>query len=271
MPEGHVIHGLARDLGAAFAGRAVAVSSPQGRFGASAAVLDGTELVDAEAAGKHLFIGFDAPTPTPVIQVHLGLIGKLWIRPPGPVAGQVRLRIASPERVAELHGPQLCRLISPQDKDAVIAGLGADPLRADADPERAWARIQRSGRPVAALLMDQRVSAGVGNIYRAEVLFRQRVDPFCPGQRLRAASWLRIWTDLVELMALGLANGRIDTVRPQDSPEATGRPPRVDPHGGEVYVYRRAGQRCLVCGGPVRTTLLESRNLYWCPRCQRRH
>ena len=79
-----------------------------------------------------------------------------------------------------------------------------------------------------------------------------------------------VWHDLVVLMRAGVDDGRIDTVRPEHTPEAMGRPPRVDAHGGEVYVYRRAGLPCLVCGTEVRTRLLEGRNLYWCPRCQRR-
>ena len=119
--------------------------------------------------------------------------------------------------------------------------------------------------------MDQRVAAGVGNIYRAEVLFRHRIDPACPGNRLRRASFDAVWADLVVLMRAGVEAGRIDTVRPEHSPEATGRPARVDRHGGEVYVYRRASQPCLVCASPVRVAEVEGRNLYWCGRCQRRH
>ena len=79
-----------------------------------------------------------------------------------------------------------------------------------------------------------------------------------------------MWADLVLLMRDGVTEGRIDSVRDEHLPEAMGREPRVDRHGGEVYVYRRAGQPCLVCGTPVRTQVLEGRNLYWCPRCQRR-
>jgi endonuclease-8 len=77
-----------------------------------------------------------------------------------------------------------------------------------------------------------------------------------------------MWDDLVELMAHGVRTGTIDTVRPEHTPEAMGRPPRVDDHGGEVYVYRRTGQPCLVCGAVVRTRVLGGRNLFWCPRCQ---
>jgi len=152
----------------------------------------------------------------------------------------------------------------------LIARLGPDPLRADADPMRAWARISRSQRPIGDLLMDQAILAGVGNVYRAEVLFRHRMHPLRPGRTLRVGQWRAMWDDLVVLMAEGVETGTIDTVRPEHTPEAMGRPPRADDHGGEVYVYRRAGQACLVCGSPVRTEILVGRNLFWCAHCQPR-
>jgi len=122
--------------------------------------------------------------------------------------------------------------------------------------------------PIATLLMDQKVLAGVGNVYRAEVLFRHGVDPQRPGRTLTHQEWKALWTDLVDLMHDGVRDGRIDTVRPEHMPEAMGRPPREDDHGGEVYVYRRSGMPCLVCGEPVRTVELAARNLFWCPGCQ---
>jgi endonuclease-8 len=118
--------------------------------------------------------------------------------------------------------------------------------------------------------MDQEVLAGVGNVYRAEVLFRQRLHPLRPGQTLRRSQFRAVWDDLVALMAEGVETGRIDTVRPEHTPEAMGRPARQDDHGGEVYVYRRTGQECHVCGKKVRTEVLVGRNLFWCPRCQPR-
>jgi formamidopyrimidine-DNA glycosylase len=117
--------------------------------------------------------------------------------------------------------------------------------------------------------MDQVVLAGVGNVYRAEVLFRHHIHPLRPGRTLRVGQWRAMWADLVELMGEGVRTGRIDTVRPEHTPEAMGRPPRVDDHGGEVYVYRRTGRPCLVCGSIVRTDVLAGRNIFWCPRCQR--
>lgn len=271
MPEGHVLHRLARSLDDAFAGKRLHVSSPQGRFEASALVLDGHVMTGADAWGKHLFITFDSAAGVEhIIQVHLGLIGKLALQPLAEAVGQVRLRLDDGSTAADLRGPQMCRLISDTQREQAVAALGPDPIRDDADPDRAWQRIHRSQRSIASLLMDQKVTAGVGNIYRAEVLYRHRVNPTTPGNLLRRATWEAIWRDLVVLMRAGVEAGRIDTVREEHSPEAQGRPARVDRHGGEVYVYRRAGDPCLVCGRPVRTVPLEGRNLYWCPTCQRR-
>jgi endonuclease-8 len=267
MPEGHTLHRLAGQLNDSFGGRTVRVTSPQGRFAASAAELDATTMLASSAHGKQLFCDF---ADDRVLHIHLGLIGSLDVGPPAPVRGEVRVRLATDEAVADLRGPQLCTIKTPDEVAALVSTLGPDPLRADADPEQAWARVRRSGRPVAALLMDQSVVSGVGNVYRAEVLFRNRIDPHRPGRELTRRSWQAIWTDLVELMPLGVRDGRIDTVRLEHTPEVMGRPPRVDDHGGEVYVYRRAGQSCFVCGSRIRTEALAGRNLFWCGRCQRR-
>ena len=273
MPEGHTLHRLAADLTRAFGGRPVHVGSPQGRFAEAAAQLDGQVLERAEAWGKHLFIAFPGDRH---VHVHLGLYGKFLIargEAPAPV-GQIRLRIVSrpadeEAMYADLRGATTCALVTEAEREAVIAKLGPDPLRADSDPSRAWARISRSRAPIGGLLMDQGVLAGVGNVYRAELLFRHRIDPMRPGNTLRRRQWDAMWSDLVELMHQGVADNRIDTVRVEHTPEAMGRPPRRDDHGGEVYVYRRNGQPCHVCGKTVRTAELQGRNLFWCPGCQR--
>ncbi|MFW6600182.1 DNA-formamidopyrimidine glycosylase family protein [Propionibacteriaceae bacterium Y2011] len=267
MPEGHHLHRLALDLNRHFTGHDLQVSSPQGRFSASAAVVDGRRFTGAKAVGKHLFVGFEGEQ---WIHIHLGLIGGLGFGPPGPPVGVVRLRLATDEVAADLRGPQLCALITDTELAAVIARLGPDPLDPDADPSRAWRRIHASRRTVAGLLMDQQVISGVGNVYRAEVLFRQRVHPLREGRVIKQRTWQAVWDDLAALMPIGVVDDRIDTVRPEHTPEAMGRPPRVDDHGGEVYVYRRHGQPCLVCGSQVRKASLEARNLYWCGNCQRR-
>jgi DNA-formamidopyrimidine glycosylase len=267
MPEGHTLRRLADELDAAFAGGPVRVSSPQGRFAADAAQIDGQPVLAADSAGKHLFVEFPGDR---FVHVHLGLIGKFDVRPAPvlPAVGQVRLRLQNETAYADLRGATQCELVGREKHDQVIDALGPDPLRPDADPDKAWRRISRSHRPIGDLLMDQAVLAGVGNVYRAEVLFRHKMHPLRPGRTVRRSQWQAIWVDLVELMAYGVATGRIDTVRPEHTPAAMGRPARVDDHGGEVYVYRRTGQPCHVCGATIRTAELVGRNLFWCPRCQ---
>ncbi|MDQ2836644.1 MAG: Fpg/Nei family DNA glycosylase [Actinomycetota bacterium] len=263
MPEGHTIHRLARQQQKLFGGQPVRVSSPQGRFSEGASLLDGHVLARTEAVGKHLLQHYrDAPS----LHVHLGLYGKFATgvgEPPVPV-GALRLRLQAGENWTDLRGPTACELIEPAEIAALFARLGPDPLRPGADPSRAERRIARSRTSIAALLMDQQVIAGIGNVYRAELLFRHRVDPFLPGQSLGSASWLAMWTDLVALMRAGVWTGRIETVRPEDRVRKRGPLNRSE----AGYVYRRAGLPCRVCGTEIRTEVLVGRNLFWCPYCQ---
>ncbi|EIE98247.1 Fpg/Nei family DNA glycosylase [Saccharomonospora glauca] len=267
MPEGHTLHRLARLHERRYVGAPVEVSSPQGRFAAEAARLDGHVMTAAEAYGKHLFHHYG---PQGIVHIHLGLYGTFTenVLPVTEPVGQVRMRLVGGTHWTDLRGPNRCELLTPAETEAIVARLGPDPLRRDADPERAWKRISRSRTSLAALLMDQSVIAGVGNVYRAEVLYRQGIAPMLPGKALSREQWEAIWADLCELMREGVRVGRIDTVAPEHSPEVMGRAPRKDRHGGEVYVYRRTGQPCLVCGTPVAHTELAGRNLYWCPTCQ---
>jgi formamidopyrimidine-DNA glycosylase len=275
VPEGHTIHRLAREHKRLFGGQRVTADSPQGRFAEGAALISGLRVTGTDAHGKHLFHRYgDGPRARAgdrYLHVHLGLYGEFRTGPPPAPApvGQVRLRIQGERAWTELRGPTACEIVTAADKAAIHARLGPDPLRADADPELAWSRISRSRTDIGRLLMDQQVLAGVGNVYRAEVLFRHGIDPHRPGRDLDRGTWLAMWTDLLTLMTTGVRTGRIDTVHDQHTPEAMGRPPRVDDHGGEVYVYRRAGQLCLRCGGPVLTEVAAGRNLFWCPSCQR--
>jgi DNA-formamidopyrimidine glycosylase len=272
MPEGHTLFRLARDVQDRFAGQVVSVTSPQGRFAESAALLDGTVLLGAESCGKHLFARFEQDR---FVHVHLGLYGRFDLRdgPPPPPVGQVRLRISrggARPSYGDLRGATACELLTDEQRHTILARLGPDPLREDADWTRAWERVSRARGPIGGLLMDQAVLAGVGNVYRAEVLFRHRLHPLRPGNTLRRGKFESMWQDLVILMREGVRTGRIDTVHVDHTPEAMGRAPRVDDHGGEVYVYRRTGQPCLVCGSTVRTDVLVGRNIFWCPRCQPR-
>ena len=202
--------------------------------------------------------------------MHLGLYGK-WSFGKGEAPeprGQVRLRIQGDDAYADLRGPTACEVLDPDQVRALTERIGPDPIRRDADPERAWTRISRSRAPIGGLLMDQAAFAGVGNIYRAEALYRAGMDPYRPGRDVSREEFLVMWDDLVELMRDGVRRGRIDTVREEHTPRAMGRPRRRDRHGGEVYVYRREGQPCLVCEDEVAWADLAGRNLYWCPTCQ---
>jgi endonuclease VIII len=298
MPEGHTIHALASRLDRAFAGAPVAVSSPQGRFSGGASVLDGLTLVQARACGKHLFVQFEQDR---WLNIHLGLIGKFSVlrhgldpdpaldqsgRPDGdvPIEGQVRLRLLNHAWVADLRAPTVCAVVTPEEVNQIMTRLGPDPLQPDADPDLALRRISRSSRPIAELLMDQSVLAGVGNVYRCEVLFRARTDPFRPGRQIRPATWRAIWDDLAALMPLGVVFGQVLTM---DDQVAQARAEVA--HGSAAvvaaaltgsgpgqrferrfYLYQRTGEPCRVCGSRVRTQLVAGRNLFWCGRCQRR-
>ena len=274
MPEGHTLFALARDLHEAFAGTSPEVSSPQGKFTEGAALLSGRELLRATSRGKHLFVEF---ADDRWLHVHLGLIGSFTVdshewTAEVPAVGAVRVRLRTDAHVADLRGPNLCQVASPEDVDAVLARLGPDPLRPDADPAVAWARISRSSRTVAELLMDQAVVAGVGNVYRCEILYRHRLNPFTEGRLLRRRSWEAVWADLLRLLPLGVATGRIVTIEEEvlEVEAALGR--GEVPHLPErsSYVYKRPGMPCRVCGSRVRTRLVGGRNLVWCGRCQRR-
>ena len=267
MPEGHTIHRLAARHRRLFAGDAVTVSSPQGRFATGAALLTDRTFTDTEAYGKHLLHHFDAGL---ALHVHLGLYGRFADGvPPAPdPIGQVRMRMVSRRHWLDLRGPTACEVLDPAQVAALRSRLGADPLRDDADPTAAHAAAVRSRRPIFALLLDQSIVAGCGLIYANEVLFRAGLAPTTPGREISERCWTELWEDLRALMKEGVARGRIDTVHTAHTPEAMGRAPRMDRHGGEVYVYRRPGQPCLICGTPVARGSMAGRNLYWCPVCQ---
>ena len=266
MPEGHTLHRLARRQQRLFGGQRVRVSSPQGRFADGAAMVDGLTFHAAEAWGKHLVHRYRDGRAERMVHIHLGLYGsftELAVPVPEPV-GQVRLRIETETAGTDLRGPTACEIYHPADLEALVARLGPDPLRRDADPDRAWSAISRSARPVGALLMDQKVIAGIGNVYRAEILFRAGIDPMRPGKRVLRDEFDALWSDLVTLMKIGVRRGRIHVIRPEDDSGA----PSYAPNRPRTYVYRRAGELCRICGTPVLIADLEARKLYWCPVCQ---
>lgn len=286
MPEGHTIHALAERLERAFRGHALEASSPQGRFAADAKLLDGRTLDRAQAWGKHLFVAMGDLT----LHVHLGLIGMFHVKPisgghaPAPI-GAVRLRLVGPAHWADLRGPMICTLVDRARQREILDSLGPDPLRREQDPERGLARAQRSRRSVGELLMEQSVVAGVGNVYRCEVLHRLALDPLTRGVDLSEEAWQRIWDDLVLLMPLGCTYGQIITM-PDQVDEATrlersGRARAItrqltgerlgDTFERRFLVYKRTGEACHRCSGTIEQRDLGGRRLYWCPTCQVGH
>jgi endonuclease-8 len=242
----------------------VAADSPQGRFAQGAALLDGQCVVDIEAYGKHLFYRWSGGD---TLHVHLGLYGhfRTWARSdqvlPSPTPG-TRLRLVTDELVLHLAGPTACDLVDPAQEERIVSRLGADPLRRDADPDAAFTALRRRTIPISAALLDQKIIAGVGNVYRAEALFTNGIDPFRPARDLDRCGFDRLWETLVAMLRDGERAGRIVTVDPVD---VGARTRRGVPSGERVYVYRRTGLPCRRCGTLVREGESALRTVFWCP------
>lgn len=263
MPEGHTLHRIARAHEASYAGHVVHADSPQGRFAAGATRIDGRVLDHVEAYGKHLFYGFAGLTDA--LHIHLGLYGKFreGAMPPPEPKGALRLRLVGNGRWSELRGATAVELLTQGEAQAIRDRLGPDPLRGDAKPREFVDGAARSRAPIGGILMDQAKIAGVGNVYRAEVLFRARLDPYRSGRDAGAATLREVWDDTRTLMKAGVRSGRIVTTKPADRSRG-GRVTRDQAH----YVYRRAGLPCRVCGTEIRRAEMAGRNLFWCPHCQ---
>jgi endonuclease-8 len=264
VPEGHTLHRAAAEQQALLAGHVVAADSPQGRFDEGAALVDGRRLTGVEAWGKHLFYVFEGDA---YVHVHLGLFGRFRSGSGAApeVRGAVRLRLRSATAWATVNGPTVCEILDEAGRRRVLARLGPDPLRPASRPAAAFARIARSAIAVGALLMDQSVVAGIGNVYRAELLFRAGIDPFRAGSTLARAEFARVWRDARGVMRDGVRDRRMVTTRPADRPHPTGAVRR----GERFYVYHRTGKPCFVCGTPIRQAPMAGRTVYWCPVCQR--
>lgn len=261
MPEGHTVHRAARRIARELGGRTVRAGSPQGRFAAGAGEIDGLRLEGAEALGKHLFCAFEGGE---VLHVHLGLFGRLrHHRQPVPEPrGAVRLRMEAHGAAVDLSGPTACELVGEEGRERIAARLGPDPLRADADPSRADAALARRRIAVGAALLDQTVIAGLGNVYRAEVLFVCGIDPRREARSLSAGERRRVWETSARMLGDGLRSGRIVTVSRQE----LGVPPSRARRGERTYVYRQS--LCRRCGGDVAREPIGARPCYWCPSCQ---
>lgn len=324
MPEGHSVHRITRQFREHFVGRTVAASSPQGRFAAGAALIDGTVMTDARAVGKQMFLEFEEER---WLRVHLGMYGA-WdftgditidsttasasgrmgqtnqhgtvldsagedslhsigaprrarlrmaesekqgddvVEFPPPPIGQVRVRLLTDVSCADLRGPTACEVITPAEVDAVIARLGPDPLVDDPaeGEERFVEAVRRRATPIGLLLMDQSIVSGIGNVYRAELLFRARLSPHTPGRQVPEELVRELWRDWRVLLTTGVRLGQMMTMDDLDEEAwALAMRNRDDRH----WVYHRAGLPCRRCGTNVVMEIAAARKLYWCPGCQR--
>ena len=266
MPEGHTIKHLANVLSYGYVGTFTDASSPQGRFTEGAERINDRVMTRTTAHGKHLFLHYD----NDIVHIHLGLYG--WIKntknngkQPGP---SVRLRISNHEYTSDLTGPTTCEIITDDEREIKLNRLGPDPIHEDADPEKAWTKIHKSSKTIGGLLMDQSTIAGIGNVYRAEILFINQLSPFIPGKEVSREKFDSIWEDSVRLLRLGAEDGRIKTVSDEHL-LACGvgvQGERDDLHYS--YVYKRSGNACLLCQSRVLSDVLDGRTVYWCPKCQ---
>ena len=211
-------------------------------------------LEGAESWGKHLWVHF---AQHDLVHVHLGLYGRFDVlrdvtrchhRSARCGSGWCRRTAAAPRRTRTCGVPRI-ELLTPEQRVALVERLGPDPLRPDADPDLAWHRIRRSRAPIAGLLMDQSVIAGIGNVYRAELLYRHRIDPFRPGTSVRVGRWQAMWE----------GPRRADGRR---------RPDRADPHRPPRAPHRRgARRRDRDAGTPTSTAAPASRAGSAAPGC----
>ncbi len=262
MPEGHTIHRLARDLRKDLTQRNVPVSSPQGRFAESACVLDGDVVSRVEAAGKHLFMHWESDQ---ILHIHLGLIGKFRPYPVNdPLTGEIRLRLEGEKTAWHLTGPQTCVLVEPAVVAGVLDGLGPDPLRRDGRRGDFVDRIAGSKKAVGAILLDQDVIAGIGNVFRSELLFMVGIHPSTPSNSLTEDQADEIWNIAADLLRVGVKLNRIVTVTPEDAGAARWRLSDDE----RLYAYKREGLPCRRCGTEIVIGKVANRSMWWCPRCQ---
>lgn len=184
--------------------------------------------------------------------------------PPTP-RDTVRVRLAQPHGIADLTGPNQCRVLEGHEVRTILRRLGPDPLRNNPGDRGRFIQLVRKRRvPVGQLVLDQAVTAGPGNIYRADCLFRVGINPLRPGNRVSAHRLGLLWDDLVSAMNEGKRDGIIQTIPPEYTPEDP-----ADEADARFAVYQRNGRDCWRCGTKIAEMEMAGRRLFWCPGCQR--
>ena len=244
MPEGHTLHRLARDQ-QELVGRTVRATSPQGKFTDGAAAIDGGTIEEIRAVGKHLLQRFDTGA---TVHVHLGMQGRTFRHQPvnGEPLKQVRLRLRADDLAWDLIAPSTCELLDAAEVDELLATLGPDPLGPHFDAVRAIGDLRETNTTIAEALLDQKVIAGVGNVFRAEALLRARIHPRTPARDLDDERLHDLLGHLVAMMKQAVDDAAIE--------------PKL--------IYKQP--TCLQCGTdrPTETFDLHGRTAYACPACQ---
>ncbi|MEK9685452.1 MAG: DNA-formamidopyrimidine glycosylase family protein [Rhodospirillaceae bacterium] len=255
MPEGHVIHRAANAQNKQLAGKELEVSSPQNRFSEGAKILSQIRCLKVEAFGKHLFYHFENAH---LLHIHLGLFGRIRTHkaPAHPPKGQVRVRLIAETMVVDINGPTICEIQNIEEFQKTTRRIGPDLLRKDSDPEKFISKAQNSKRTIAALLMDQSVIAGIGNIFRSEILWRNHIHPLKRGCNLEHGEIETLWNDSKMLLSLALKSGKIMTLLNSTQTQTKER----------LNIYKK--DVCPRCLGHVTAVVIENRNCYLCERCQ---
>ena len=141
---------------------------------------------------------------------------------------------------------------------ALIGRIGPDVLRPDANPDFAFEKISRSKAPIGRLIMDQSIMAGIGNIYRSEILWRQAIHPETPGRAINRQTFNRIWDDARALLAIGVERNAIITVFDEQSSKKR--------YSGKFNIFGKAS--CPKCKGEIRRFEISGRRTFVCDTCQ---
>jgi formamidopyrimidine-DNA glycosylase len=267
MVEGHSVHRLAAAHTARLVGRAFKATSPNGRFTDGARAINNRSMSRIEAVGKNLLVFFGGPPfdnkAADVVHIHFGMSGMWSVHDENtapPVKGTTRLRLEGHGLVSHLSA-MTCVLGDESLWENKKKVLGEDPLREDSDPERLWPRVKASGKTIGFLLMDQSFFPGVGNIYRAEILFKSGVHPEVRGAELTRREFEVIWGHAVALLRRGFQCGSILTVDESEA-LALGKPK------ARRYIYNQS--KCVRCETRVLSWDVAGRTCYACPTCQPR-
>lgn len=192
--------------------------------------------------------------------------GELETFPPEPV-GQVRVRLLNELVCADLRGPTACEVLTHDEMLSVVRRLGPDPANdaSDSERQRFVDRVKRTRSPIGLVLMNQSIIAGIGNVYRAELLFRAQIDPHTPANDLSEQAINELWDDWAHLLDDGIRVGQmitIDGLSGEDYQRALVE--RDERH----WVYKLEGTACKRCGTNIALEEFGARKLYWCPGCQ---